>query len=314
MLKGGRSLERTVSLRSGARVEDALERLGHEVIPIDVGADLVDRLRGAAARRRVRRAARPRRRGRHRAGAARAARRPVHGSGPVGLHPLLGQGPRQARAARRRAADARLLRVQPGRVRGARRGRALPAIEERLGFPIVVKPAAQGSALGIKFARTAADVPGALVAAFSYDTKVLLERHVAGPRPRGLGARRPTGRRRSRSSRRSRTRRTSTTSRRATRSAARRSSARPTSRRRRPRGRRSSRSRRTRARLLRLRARRPDARRRHGRAVRARGQRDPRADRDVAAPAGRRGRRDRVRRPDRPDRCEPAPLAGAAPA
>ena len=57
---------------------------------------------------------------------------------------------------------------------------ALPAIEERLDFPIVVKPAAQGSALGIKFASTAADVPGALVAAFSYDTKVLLERYVKG--------------------------------------------------------------------------------------------------------------------------------------
>ena len=58
--------------------------------------------------------------------------------------------------------------------------RALPAIEERLDFPIVVKPAGQGSALGIKFARTAADVPGAIVSAFSYDTKVLLERYVAG--------------------------------------------------------------------------------------------------------------------------------------
>jgi D-alanine-D-alanine ligase len=58
--------------------------------------------------------------------------------------------------------------------------RALPAIEERLQFPIVVKPASQGSALGIKFARTAADVPGALVAAFSYDRKVLLERHIPG--------------------------------------------------------------------------------------------------------------------------------------
>jgi D-alanine-D-alanine ligase len=57
---------------------------------------------------------------------------------------------------------------------------ALPAIEARLEFPIVVKPASQGSALGIKFARTPADVPGALVAAFSYDRKVLLERHVPG--------------------------------------------------------------------------------------------------------------------------------------
>ena len=57
---------------------------------------------------------------------------------------------------------------------------ALPAIEERLDFPVVVKPAAQGSALGIRFAPTAADVPAAIIAAFSYDTKVLLERHVAG--------------------------------------------------------------------------------------------------------------------------------------
>jgi D-alanine-D-alanine ligase len=58
--------------------------------------------------------------------------------------------------------------------------RALPALEERLEFPIVVKPAGGGSALGIKFASTAADVPPALIAAFSYDTKVLLERHVRG--------------------------------------------------------------------------------------------------------------------------------------
>jgi D-alanine-D-alanine ligase len=58
--------------------------------------------------------------------------------------------------------------------------RALPAIEGQLEFPIVVKPASGGSALGIKFARTAADVPGALVAALSYDTKVLMERFVRG--------------------------------------------------------------------------------------------------------------------------------------
>ena len=48
VLKGGRSLERQVSLRSGARVQDALERLGHDVIGIDVGHDLVARLREAA--------------------------------------------------------------------------------------------------------------------------------------------------------------------------------------------------------------------------------------------------------------------------
>jgi D-alanine-D-alanine ligase len=53
-------------------------------------------------------------------------------------------------------------------------------MSSRLDFPIVVKPASQGSALGIKFARSAGDVPTALIAAFSYDKKVLLERYVAG--------------------------------------------------------------------------------------------------------------------------------------
>src|SRR5206468_4070584 len=44
---GGRSLERQVSLRSGARVEDALARLGHEVVTIDAGPDLIQALRTA---------------------------------------------------------------------------------------------------------------------------------------------------------------------------------------------------------------------------------------------------------------------------
>jgi D-alanine-D-alanine ligase len=57
---------------------------------------------------------------------------------------------------------------------------ALPAIEQRLDFPLVVKPSSGGSALGIKFARTPDEIPAALMAAFSYDSKVLLERHVAG--------------------------------------------------------------------------------------------------------------------------------------
>src|SRR5262249_23878391 len=44
VLKGVRALERPGALRSGARVEDALQRLGHDVLPIDVGPDLVERL------------------------------------------------------------------------------------------------------------------------------------------------------------------------------------------------------------------------------------------------------------------------------
>src|SRR3954451_5607382 len=60
---------------------------------------------------------------------------------------------------------------------------ALGDIEERLEFPIVVKPADQGSALGVRFARSAADVPPALVAALSYPQRALPGRHAQG---RGL--------------------------------------------------------------------------------------------------------------------------------
>src|SRR4029077_8807865 len=53
-------------------------------------------------------------------------------------------------------------------------------IEERLGFPLVVKPASQGSSLGVEFASSRDEVPQALLAAFSYDDRVLLEQYVKG--------------------------------------------------------------------------------------------------------------------------------------
>ena len=180
VLKGGRSLERQVSLRSGARVEDALKRLDHEVVAIDVALDLIRRLRETAPD---------------------VAFIAMHGrDGEDGTVqelleildiPYTGSGV----LACARATDkvlAKHLMVEAGiptpeffafnetafRELGA--AEALPAIEERLDFPIVVKPSSQGSALGIKFARSAADVPAALVAAFSYDSRVLLERHIDG--------------------------------------------------------------------------------------------------------------------------------------
>jgi D-alanine-D-alanine ligase len=180
LLKGGRSLERQVSLKSGARVQDALERLGHEVVPVDVGADLVEQL--TAVRPDLAFVALHGRDGED--GTVQELLEvmgiPYTGSGisacirasdkVLAKHAMLDAGiPTPDFFAFNETAFKEL---------GA--ARALPAIEERLRFPIVVKPASQGSALGIKFARTAADVPGALVAAFSYDRKVVLERHIAG--------------------------------------------------------------------------------------------------------------------------------------
>jgi D-alanine-D-alanine ligase len=180
VLKGGRSLERQVSLKSGARVEDALERLGHEVIAIDVGADLVERL--TAARPDV-------------AFVALHGRDGEDGTVQEMLEvmgiPYTGSGVSACIRASDKVLAKHAMRdheiptpdfyaFNETAFKELGAGQALPAIEERLRFPIVVKPASQGSALGIKFARTPADVPAALVAAFSYDRKVLLERYVAG--------------------------------------------------------------------------------------------------------------------------------------
>jgi D-alanine-D-alanine ligase len=57
---------------------------------------------------------------------------------------------------------------------------AVADVERRIGFPLVVKPASQGSALGVKFARSSEQLPGAMVGAFSYGEKILIERYVKG--------------------------------------------------------------------------------------------------------------------------------------
>jgi len=180
VLKGGRSLERQISLKSGVRVQDALERLGHEVIAIDVGHDLVARLREASPD--VAFVALHGRDGED--GTVQelleAVGIPYTGSGVsacircadkvIAKHHMLDAGiPTPDFFAFNETAFKELGAAD-----------ALPAIEQRLGFPLVVKPSNQGSALGIKLAREAKDVPGALVAAFSYGDKVLLERHVDG--------------------------------------------------------------------------------------------------------------------------------------
>ncbi len=64
-----------------ARRRRGAGRLGHEVVAIDAGPELVAQLRDCRARRGVHRAARPRRRGRDRAGAAGGDRHPLHGLG-----------------------------------------------------------------------------------------------------------------------------------------------------------------------------------------------------------------------------------------
>jgi D-alanine-D-alanine ligase len=180
VLKGGSSLEREVSLRSAARVEDAIAALGHEALGIDAGPDLVHTLR---------------------------EQRPdvvfiaLHGPGGedgtvqelLEILDLPYSGPgvaacalcmdkvaakHEMRTAGIPTPDWAAFNATAFRELGA--GDTLEEIEARLGFPLVVKPARQGSSLGVEFAADRDGVPEALVAAFSYDDRVLLERYVKG--------------------------------------------------------------------------------------------------------------------------------------
>ena len=180
VLKGGSSLERGVSLRSAARVEDALSALGHEAVGIDVGRDLVGRLREQQPN---------------------VVFIALHGPGgedgtvqellEILALPYTGPGvaacalcmdkvaaKHEMRAGDIPTPDWAAFNATAFRELGA--ADTLEEIEKRLGFPLVVKPASQGSSLGVEFASSRDEVPEALVAAFSYDDRVLLERYVAG--------------------------------------------------------------------------------------------------------------------------------------
>lgn len=180
VLKGGSSLERTVSLRSGARVQQALSRLGHDVIAIDAGEDLVAQLHESTPD---------------------VAFLALHGGDGedgtvqgllevIGV-PYTGSGPAACMRATDKALAKYLMReariptpdftaIKESAIKELGVAAALGDIERKLSFPLVVKPASQGSALGVKFARSSEELPGAIVGALSYDSKVVIERYVKG--------------------------------------------------------------------------------------------------------------------------------------
>ncbi len=180
LLQGGRSLERGVSLRSGARVAEALVELGHDVEPLDLGPDLVSRLSET------------------RPDVAFIA---LHGTeGEDGtiqsLLELMGiayTGPRIA--ACQRCMDKSLAKhifrehglptpdwvaYSESAIRDFGAATSFQRAVDVLGIPLVAKPASQGSSLGVKVVTGAEEIPAALITALSYDSRALLETWISG--------------------------------------------------------------------------------------------------------------------------------------
>jgi D-alanine-D-alanine ligase len=177
---GGRSLEREISLRSGHRVERALRTLGYTVQALDVDGDFVERVLEA---------------------------RPafvfvaMHGRGGEDgtlqdlletlAVPYTGSDPLASALCMDKMLFKRMLRLHgiptpafhsfnETAFRELGGARTFPKLLEELRLPAVVKPVAQGSAIGIKFVTGAAQLPSAILGAFGYGDRVLVEERVVG--------------------------------------------------------------------------------------------------------------------------------------
>lgn len=180
VLMGGRSLERDISLKSGQRVCEALAEKGYPFTPLDVDEQLVDKLLALEPD---------------------VAYIALHGKfgedGTVqGLLELLNipyTGPNvyscQVSFDKVLAKEILVQHLIPTpawfslssalfKEMGA--ASALSLIVEKLGLPLVVKPAGQGSALGIKVVHQAEELPKALISALSYDEKIIVEQFISG--------------------------------------------------------------------------------------------------------------------------------------
>jgi D-alanine-D-alanine ligase len=180
VLAGGLSLERAVSLRSGRRVAEALEDLGHTVSRLDLDAALVPTLSAEPFD---------------------VAFLALHGKagedgtiqGLLDLLEVAYTGPDAAAsalawdkgvlkglAARNGVPTPAWIALSSDAVRDLGAGRILDRIVDRLGLPLVVKPAQGGASMGVRTVTEAAELASALVAAFSYHHVALVEQHIAG--------------------------------------------------------------------------------------------------------------------------------------
>jgi D-alanine-D-alanine ligase len=180
ILAGGLSYEREVSLRSGRRVLDALRAVGVDAAVRDADVSLLPSL---------------------------TTERPdavviaLHGAtgedgslrGVLDLCgiPYVGCDAQTARVAWDKPSAKAVLReagiptpdwVALPHDRFSELGAAavLDRIADRLGLPLMVKPAEGGSGLGATAVREAAELPAAMVGCFAYDQTALVERYVTG--------------------------------------------------------------------------------------------------------------------------------------
>lgn len=171
LLLGGRAAEREISLKSGAAVLAALQRLGVDVHAIDPGAELLEVLRaGAFDRAFIILHGRGGEDGQIQ-GALETIGMAYTGSGVLGS--AIGMDKYRTKLI---WAGAGLPTAEFALLYGAD---DLPRAAA-LGFPLMIKPAHEGSSIGMARATDAVELEQAWRTAAEYDTAVLAERWIPG--------------------------------------------------------------------------------------------------------------------------------------
>ncbi len=174
VLCGGRSAERDVSLRGGQAVKKALLARGHQVKVYDPAKDL-ELLVGEAASLDV-------------------AFLVLHGPGGedgtiqgllelIGL-PYQGAGVLGSALAMDKTLSKMLYQSAglqvPKAIELRKGGPLLEEAIEKIGFPLIVKPASQGSSIGLSLVYKEEELEDALALAFEHEGRVLLEEYISG--------------------------------------------------------------------------------------------------------------------------------------
>jgi len=175
LISGGISSEREVSINSGKQVYEALDKEKYEIFAYDPKTDLVKLAMDA--------------------GRIDAALIILHGpfgeDGTVqGMLDLLdipyqGAGVLGSAMAMNKVVSKRLyalagLPVLPDVVIRDGQAFSVDQIVEKLGLPVVTKPATSGSSIGMTIVKSAADLDGAIEKALRYDHDVLVEKFMSG--------------------------------------------------------------------------------------------------------------------------------------
>lgn len=180
VLAGGLSHERDVSLRSGRRVTEALREVGVDVSQRDADADLVGALRDERPA-----VVFPLLHGAHgEDGAIQEVLSllgvPFVGSSAAACRVAFDKPAAKAAAERAGIATPASVVLPQSTFRELGAQVLLAAIVDRIGLPLVVKPARGGSALGTTVVRSHDELPAAVVECFAYGEPALLEQWIGG--------------------------------------------------------------------------------------------------------------------------------------